>query len=379
MAWFQLSYDYQNQKRDLSDIFNVIVSKDPVLSSIISVGGIATNKKHERLEDSIAQVSWTLNAAYTSGALTMTVVDTTGMKVGDIYKFEDATTGATSTLKAKVATIPNATSFTFTVYGWSADQNVANASTIELVARPKNEGTDADPDNGTEQVVEYNYSQIFDRTAKVSKTTQFESKYGMVDPLNYQVEYQLKQIAYEVLNSMINGERVQRTATEAGTFGGILALLRDATWNKVAVGWAITLDAINDAFEVVNSNWWGNAVNTIVCHPFQARKISAFNTTWNNPVMTRSETTAGSYVMDIVWDTGNTVRILADRNRDKDKVAIIDPSKIKLVPFKGRAFSDEDATLNGSDYFARRILWEYTLEMKNASNWHVLLTWLTSI
>jgi hypothetical protein len=39
-----------------------------------------------------------------------------------------------------------------------------------------------------------------------------------------------------------------------------------------------------------------------MCNYEQARKISAFNTSGNNPIISRSETTAGSYVMQFVSD-----------------------------------------------------------------------------
>jgi len=44
------------------------------------------------------------------------------------------------------------------------------------------------------------------------------------------------------------------------------------------------------------------SVDTILCNTNQARKISAFNVGGNNPVVTRDETTTGSYVMRFVSD-----------------------------------------------------------------------------
>jgi hypothetical protein len=50
-------------------------------------------------------------------------------------------------------------------------------SIVYLMGRPKNDSTDASADNGYEPITEYNYTQIFDRTAKVSLTSVEIPKY----------------------------------------------------------------------------------------------------------------------------------------------------------------------------------------------------------
>jgi hypothetical protein len=95
MAGKQLSYDYQNDKRDLGDAFLQVIEKSPVLSTMIRVEGVATNTKHEWLEDTVSQSQWTIKAAnnYTAGDGSITLTSNTGVKVGDILEFE-LTTGA---------------------------------------------------------------------------------------------------------------------------------------------------------------------------------------------------------------------------------------------------------------------------------------------
>jgi len=78
-------------------------------------------------------------------------------------------------------------------------------------------------------------------------------------------------------------------------------------------------------------------------------------------------------VTTFVSDQGTVMTIVADRNFDKDKVALLDMSKIALVPLQNRAFQDKDATLPGADYVARRIIGEYTLQVKNAADSHAYI------
>jgi len=377
MANKQLSYDYANDIRDLSNVFQMVIEKSPVLSTMVSVGWVATNTKHEFLEDVVSQSEWATDSGYTAGDLTMEVVSNVGIAVNDILEFE-LTTGAMSTLKAKVATVnANTTTVTFTVYGGSTDLDMLSGSKVFLLARPKNEATEATANNGYEPTVEYNVTQIFDRTAKVSLTSLEIPKYGIGGALNYQVERQVMDIAYEMNRTMLRAPRVVRSSSENGTMWGIMYFLESATGNSVdASSAAITPTIINNAVEIGNGNGATN-MTTMLCNPVQARKISAFNQSGNNPVMQRADTVTGSYVTTFVSDQGNVITIVADRNFDKDKVALLDMSKINLVPLQNRQMQDKDATPAGADYVARRVIGEYTLEVKNASQSHAYIYGLT--
>ena len=371
-----MSYDYVNVKRDLSDAFVQVVQERPILSNVIGVAGVATQTKHERLEDVVSPSAWTTNAAYTIADPSLTLVTTAGLKVGDILKFE-LPTGVRATVLLEVTGITSGTVIAVSVYGSTTDVNMATASGVRLMGRPKNEATCATADDGYEPGTEYNYTQIFDRTAKVSKTSVECEKYGIGGALNYQIERQLMDLAYEMVNTSIDMPRVQRTTSVNGTMGGRFRFMQQATGNVVdALGAAIDADMINDALELAAQNG-ATGISTFVCNPVQARKISAFNVSWNNPVITQDSKVAGSYVTTFLSDQGHAVVIVADRHFDKDKVAMIDPTKINLMPLKNRAFSDEDAAPVGCDYYARRILGEYTLEIKNAAESHVYITGLS--
>jgi len=91
----------------------------------------------------------------------------------------------------------------------------------------------------------------------------------------------------------------------------------------------------------------------------------------------RSETTTGNYVRNFISDFGDQANIVYSYNMDKDKVAVIDSSLIRLRPMKGRGFQDMDATPAGCDYVERRILGEYSLEIRNAAEAHVFINALT--
>lgn len=378
MANKQLSYDFQNKKRDLSDVINTVLQDNPVFTSLVNMDGVATNTKHEWLEDVVTPKSWTLDAAYTAADGAMTLVSTAGIKAGDILSFTEAT-GASTTLIAKVDSVDSVTAISISVYGGSTDQNIADAATVKLVSRPKGEGTEAEADNGYEPGTNYNYTQIFDRTAKVSKTAESVKMYGLDQALDYQVQRQLQDLQYEIVNTIIFGRRVERGTGENGSMGGILHLMEIASAagsnNTVdAGGSALDATQLNDAIEQGTANGATN-MSVILCHPTQGRKISALN---NDKVQVgRQETKTGSYVMNFVSDMpvagGLVSSIVVDRNFPQDKVALLDTDKLNWIPLQNRGFSDADATPNGADYFSRRILGEYTLEMKNSGESHMLI------
>lgn len=371
MSGKMVSYDYVNDKRDLGDLFTQIVQSKPTLSNLFSVVGKATNTKHEWLEDVVTPSKWTLDAAYTIAGGSITLLTTAGSRIGDVIQFE-LPTGARATVQLRVTAITSSTVLAVAVYGWTTDVNMATASIATLMSRPKNESTSATADDGYEPVAKYNCTQIFDRTAKVSKTSVEIPKFGIGWAMNYQVDRQLQNLAYDIGNTTINMSRVTRTDTAPGSMGWFMWFLKQAIGNVVdASAAALSGTILNNAFEIGADNGADNMV-TLACAPNQARRLSAFNTAGNNPVLSRSETTTGSYVLTFVSDQGHAATIVADRNFDKDKVAIIDPSRINIVPL--RAFTDENAAGNGDDFYARRILGEYTMEVKNAAECHVYIT-----
>ena len=368
----ELSYNYANIKRDLSDVFSVIVKNKPVLSTLIPMDwAVATATKHEWLEDVVSPKSWVLDGAYTAADGDMTFENVTWLVVGSIVTFEKPT-GASSTLTAKVTAVNTGTKVvTISVYGDdSVDENLADAAIVKLVSIPKAEGTDPTANDGREPTTEFNYTQIFDRTAKVSKTSQEIAKYGIESAIDYQVETQLLDLAYEMVSTIIFGKRVLRGASEAGSMWGILYFLNKATGNKVdASAGAISSTILNNGLAKANENGALN-IDMVIWHPDQIRKVGAFNQ--NQIQLSQTDRSRGTYVTEYVGDLGTVTTLVSDRNFAKDKLLLVDSSKIRVLPLQNRGFQDVDAALPGSDYFARRILWEFTMEVKNA-NTHTVI------
>lgn len=377
----EMSYDYANPKRDLLDAFLAIVQSKPVLRSLIGeLGFVATATKHEWLEDVVSPKGWTVNGTRSIAGASLTVVSTTGMKVGMVLGFQTAA-GISKTVQLIVTSITSGTVVAVSVYGGTTDVALAATDLTFLVGTPKGESTSAIPDDGTEPSDIFNFTQIFDRTAKVSGTAQATNKYGLPNTIEYQIQRHLKDLAYELNTAMIHGTRVQRTGTAAGTtgsMGGILYYLENGTGNKVdAASATITQDILNNAFELGVQNGADN-LKTLLCNTDIARAISAMNASGNNPIVQRDDTRTGNYVMDFVSDLpiagGLISRIIVEPAFPRDKVALLDTSKIGLLALQNRSFRSFDAKgSDADDFIAERVIGEYTMEMKNASESHVLI------
>ncbi len=373
MAGKQLSYDYANSIRDLSDVFAQMIKTMPYLIGLIGIGLAATNTKHEWLEDELAPVSSVVSANCSASETSVSVASNAGFEIGMVLRFEDAA-GASMAEQVRVTGVSGTDTLTVERgYGGTSAVLIPSGATVTPVSKPLNESTDPTPNAGSEPGVAYNFTQIFDRTAKVSATAEAVRLYGIGSALNYQVNNHMKNITRDLNNQIIYGRRVERTATQPGSFGGIMHLTEGGVTE--GTGGAVSSAIINNLFEAIFENGGMSDKYAICCAPNQARRISGFMTAGNVPANLKTLSVGHSvnrFVGDIPAFNGNPYEafIVVDPNLPKDQLFVVDLNRVALIPLQGRALSDKDATPNGSDYFARRILGEYTLEVKNGLTAH---------
>jgi len=392
MSGYKTSVEYSTINiEDVNDVFETIVKSKPVFASMVPVQGVATNTKHEWMEHKKSPKQWTIDGATTAGTGTLTLDDTTGIKVGDVIKFT-ASTGASISVKAKVLTVASGTSITVTrPYGGTTDATISDNAVVSLVSRAVAENSTQSLDSNTIPTRKYNYTQIFRRDFGLSRTALKSAMHGLATDadksqkvqtlVNFQINEQLNDIAYELNNSLIDGIREARADGGAnGSMGGILAFLKENTSSVYdASSSAISTSILNSAIEkAVTNGANGSDFAVMLMHPVQARKISAFNTAGTNPqiVNQRGETTTGSYVVkyqsDLAGSNGGALStIIVDRNFPQDKIAILDMSKIAIVPMEN--FSVIETTESKTDGRTWKILGEVTLEFKNYADGHMLV------
>lgn len=371
---------------DVNEVFKTVLAKRPVVASLIAVRGGAKNHKHEWLEYKKSQTAWVVDgdSAIASGAL---VLDSTvGVEADDILKFTK-TTGGSVVVKAKVTSVTNATDLVITRLG--TDSLIPDNAIVNLVSRAKNESSTGTDGTNVKPSRKFNYTQIFRRDLSLSETVLNTALYGLAtqaekdakveELVNFQIVNQLTDISFELNQSILDGYKEERVDGGAnGSFGGMLPFLELESRSQYDAGAvAISQTILNNAIEqaVVNGAN-GTELTVMLCHPTQARKVSAFNSSGNNPVIVRGEVTAGSYVAQYQSDLGGTnggalTVIIVDRNFPQDKVAIINPDNLSIVPM--RNFSVTEKTDDDLDGRGWKLIGEITLEFKNASDEAMLI------
>ena len=376
-----LSYEFQNIRRDLGGVFTQVIEQSPRLIRLVRVGTAARAKKHEWLEDEISAKQYIVQSELSDTDTVITVDSMPQLKDGVVLRFESA--DGSHLTEQVVVTAVDGSAKTLTIsrgYGGTASVTIpANTIAIPL-SRPRPEATDPSADWGREPVTQYNYTQIFDRTAKVSRSAQGIDYHGISNMLNYQVKIMMMEIAREMNDQLIFGRRVSWDSGATGSFGGLMEYLESGVLE--ATGGTLSMDIINNIFEIVFVNGGMSQRYAICAAPNQARRISALMTKDKIPA-TASTASAGAAVNKLYGDipafNGNPYEafIAVEPNLPKDRIFVLDLDKISLHPLAGGALSDKDATLPGADYIARRILGEYTLEVRNGQTCHGMAVGLT--
>ncbi|MNY15489.1 hypothetical protein D3C86_1487030 [compost metagenome] len=244
---------------------------------------------------------------------------------------------------------------------------------IRIISKPLLQGTPKGSNPSQQPGTAFNYTQIFDGNAAISRTALNTSNHLIEDKLDYAVKVQIDQIMRQMNTSFYFGRPVAPADGVPGMLGGLRYFLKQTGANAIdAAGAAISDTLLNNALEQIfldggNPSWL--AMNTN-----QARKSSAFNS--DKIRIVQEDQRTGRAVYEFVGDLplqGRVQGIVVEPNMPKTELAILDPSKLRAVPLKNSGFKDMDATDKGFDGVARRIVGEYTLEVKNAKDGHGII------
>lgn len=361
------SYSYQNQIRDLGPLLAMIIKNAPTFLSLVPISDMAAkNPKHEWLEDYLKPKQDTTADTATNVATTVDVTTAAIFKVGDVW----VNTRTDERFRVDGVAAPTLT----IVRGvGGAGTAMLSGDILRLVARPQDEGTDPGEDKGYEPTIAFNHTQIFDRTAKVTRTALNTEQYGIDDLMDREVKIQADDITREMNMTFIWGAKQARTGTTAATkgrAGGLYEFLDQAGAQRIdGAGGALTKTMLNDALEKAFLNGAGQLV--ALCGTKQARAITALDANYE---IVRQDTTSGKRILEYAGDmAGNNstpARIVVDPNYSNKRIDLVDISRVSIVPLQNSLLKDEDATPPGADYAARRLLGEYTFAMKNAKEAH---------
>lgn len=353
------TYDFQQQVRQMQANVDLILTKAPVLFGLIGTGEALTQTKFEWQNDYLNSDTGEAASAVAADATVITV------KPGDGNKF---TVNALVQNGLEVLKVTAVNGDEITVqrgYDATTPEAIEADAELKVIARPRPEGEEAFRHNEIhDRIVSFNYSQIFSRFAKVSRTQQQVNTYGVSNELDYQVNLRLQEMIREVNNTLIYGRKYQGSGdTIPRTTGGLFAFAQEQGSANIDMGnAAISAEKLNDAVEETFKR--GGRVNTIVCAPNVARQITKLG--GDTIRTTRGETTSGYQILSFMSDLpgGAVSSVVVDQNMPKDRALLLDTNNIKARYMQN--FYDQDATNPGADYFARVVRGELGFEIKNA-------------
>lgn len=360
----------------LDQMVDAILLDDSQALNVFGIStDVATQTKHEWDEDELNPVTMKASANATSGAITTssTILLISASEAGRVTAgtlLRDQLSGKTEVLQVTARTGVSAT--VTRGYGNTSPQTHAASATYDIVSNPRPEGMTGPKDESKVRTRGYNYTQIFSKGVELTGTAQSIIHNGIDDESAYQIDKRLRELMRELSRTVVMGVRSsdRHSDTVYGTLGGLIDFINFASGgNTNSTAETLTPSVLN---AMVKQIWddGGNPTHILVGGT-QKQKISGFDKEYRRSTMDTRR--AGFTVEEFVSDLGIVLPVVVDRWIPNDTCLIVDGTRIKVLPLRGRAFFLEKLAKTG-DSDKWQIVGEYTTEVKNAAKAHAIHT-----
>lgn len=259
---------------------------------------------------------------------------------------------------------------------------------LRLIAIPHQEGSVAslDPNGYKAQSILENYTAI--QTVKLQVTGSQLARDMEVVASDMERQYaremlNLKNQVCALVAYGFNSATAVGSDTVIRNVKGVLDFLVDniVAANPLVDATTTTLTA--DALNAMFLKLWNNGAD-----PSEEYKILTSGqsgqvvSSWENDKVrtTWQEGRVGRHITEFVSDLGFTAEVIVDPIISKSDLFIINPSKIKLIPFRPFFKTEwglDTSSPNGDDMYYTRVIGEHTLQVVDPGMAHAALTYLT--
>lgn len=270
----------------------------------------------------------------------------------------------------------------------SGSEAHTSTAVLRIVAIPHQEGSVAslDPNSYKAQTILENYSAIQTVKLQVTGSQLARDMEVVASDMERQYAREMLNLKNQMVGILLYGFN-SATAVGSDTVirytKGIQDFLVD---NLVAANplvdyttTTLTADAVNALFLKL----WNNGADPsepykIVTSGQSAQVISS----WESDKIrtTFQEQRVGRYVTEFVSDLGFTAEVIADPICSKSDLFIIQPEKVKVIPFRPFMKTEwglETSSPNGDDMYYTRVIGEHTVQVVDPGMAHAALTYLT--
>ncbi len=346
--------DTTPQKRVITDVISLIDPSDaPAVETLGGLDGAAEKFRLvnwpsttvEWLEDTLAPLSDTLNGSITSNATTITFTDGDKFQPGHIILIDQEQMWVSAiNVSTEVATVTRN-------YGGTQATH-ASGAVVEIIGMARLEGADSDPSPFTDRVTGFNYTQIFHKEIRASRSQNQISQYGIAEEFDYQAAKAIPELMRLVEKQLYRGVRKAGSASTPRAFGGFDTFITD---NLINAGGAVVQADFEDALEASYLDG-GTGPWQAFCSPANMQVIKGFYDSASFLRVDREEKTAGMVIEHVLTPYGQ-VDLVMDRWAPNSRINIVDPKHAGFLTYF--PFTQEPLAKDG-DFVKGEVVGELT-------------------
>lgn len=374
---FLASFDItdKTQEYDISPVLLAALMNDTGVLGVLPVSEPAHDTTHYWNEIALNAGSVTVDGTgYNSAATTVVLASGHGarLRVGAIlvnYSGGD--------VSPEVVQVTNINVDTLTVVRGYGGTTAVTATfganqVLQIASQPLQEGSDIQSDSSKLPTVGQNYTQIFERSILITRNQMKRPMAAIADMLVQSIHDRTMELKRELEWATVWGYAASSnpagTDSVYRTMAGLLSLITQTT----SFGHTFAYADFNTMVKALVDAGAADDISrlSLVTPTAVRQNISTFNS--SNRRLVQSDRQSGYYVEQLVSDLGVVVDVVTSNylgNTTPYRAILLDSGRASLKPFQDDSFKIMAAT-DWVDGVKRRILGEWTLELRNASAAH---------
>lgn len=364
------------QVRDISDVLADALYYDLHFLGAVDVdfGSPVMDIVHYWNEDLLASDQVTLSASIASGATSVSVTTGQGVRahVGDLMV---PTNVAGSAEVLQITAISTDTLTVTRQYNSTGASTTSYASTTQFaLIRAESEGSDIGADKSQTPAVKTNYTQIFsaeDIKVTGSQLARRMATVQMQDFIARQLSNRAIETKINLTRALLYAEKSSSSGSDTvyRTMAGIRGQINAASGITDSSASALSYAILNSNNKTIVNN--GVFPDLLVIGTDLVGSVASIDS--SNRRLLESDRQAGYVVQEVLLNQGNSVRVVVDPRVNTGDAFLLSSERFHALPMNGRGMF-VIAAVDFTDAKKRRVLAEWTCELRNADKAHAYLS-----